>query len=423
MARRVALTGVGIVSPIGIGKRDFWENLKSGRSGAGPIQAFDASGYRSTMAAEVKVFDVRRYLDAAAVARWTDQADRANQFMLVATQQALADADVQLDAEDRTRAGVSIGSAAGDLEARLPLLDDLFAAAARGDEAEAQRCARHVLTTFLGQVALSVNGMFGLQGDSTVTAAACASSTDAVGYAFRQIQYGEADLMIAGGAEAPIQPYIFYSYAMLNVLSQHNDEPECASRPFDCTRNGFVMGEGAGAILLEEWEHARRRGAHIYAEVAGYGASADAYHMTAPSPTSEQSARAMRLALHEAGVQPDEVDYVCAHGTSTQLNDVNETKTIKNVFGEAACRVPVSAIKSMLGHSQGAAGIMQAVTCALVMEHGFVPPTINYREPDPECDLDYVPNVGRAIPIRTILQNTISFFGRNNAVVYRKPVA
>ncbi len=420
--RRVAVTGLGIVTPIGVGKDDYWASLKAGRSGLGPLRAFDASAYKSRVSAEVKDFQVEDYLGPDLAKQWTQQTDRANQFLLVSAQEALNDAGLELECEDPYRVGVTIGSAGGDLESRVAFLDDLFTSAANGDQVAFHQAARQSLDTFFGRPAINLSGFIETRGESVATSSACASSTDALGYAFRQVQYGEADVLVSGGTEAPIQPFIFYSLSLLDALSQHNDEPARASRPYDRTRNGFVIGEGGGAIILEEWEHARQRGAHIYAEIMGFGMTSDAYHFTAPNPSNEQLARAMHLALDEAGITPAEVDYVCAHGTSTVLNDVNETKTIKNVFGQDAYRVPISAIKSMLGHPQGAAGIMQAVACALVLEHGFVPPTINYRDPDPECDLDYVPNVGRPLAVGVILQNTLSFFGRNSVLIYKKPV-
>lgn len=408
--RRVVVTGVGVIAPNGIGKDNFWDSLAHGRSGVRKITHFDASSYTSKVAAEVSGFNPLDYMDPKSARRM----DRFAQFAAVCTRMALDDA--QLGDTDRTsdRTGIALGSALGGIpsaeeqhsifiEKGLKRVDPLLA-----------------IKIFPGGALGQVSVEFGIRGHSNTLSSACATGTDSVGYAFYVIKNDLADIMITGGAEAPVVPLTFGAFCLISALSTRDGDPTRASRPFDKKRDGFVMGEGAGILVLESLEHAIRRDAHIYAEMLSYATTNDAYHMAQPLPTGEQARKSMELALQAAGVDPSEVDYINAHGSSTVLNDKTETRIIKQIFGENAYKIPISSNKSMIGHALGGAGSIELVACILTMKHQFIPPTINYEFPDPECDLDYVPNEGRRTSITTVLKNSYGFGGKNSNIIIRK---
>jgi 3-oxoacyl-[acyl-carrier-protein] synthase II len=404
--RRVVVTGLGTVSPFGVGVHPFWGQLVRGVSAAERITRFDATGLPSTIAAEVRGFDPAAYLPRRDIVR----TDTFIHYALCAAQEALGDAKLDLSGGD-SRMGVSIGSGMGGLPLVLTTHDDLQREGMRGVNP-------YAMPGFLPNMAAAwVSMRFRARGPIASATTACAAGAQAIGDAFRFIERGDADVMIAGGAEAVICPVVVACFAALRALSTRNDAPAAASRPFDRERDGFVLGEGAGVLVLEELEHARRRGAHIHAEVAGYAVTSDAHHPTAASV--EGPARAMAAALHDADVPPVAVDYINAHGTSTPHNDLNETRAIKQVFGAHADRVPVSSIKSMIGHLLGAAGAVEAIATVLALEHGVLPPTINYTAPDPECDLDYVPNQAREGSFRVALSNSFGFGGVNVSLVFK----
>jgi 3-oxoacyl-[acyl-carrier-protein] synthase II len=404
--RRVVVTGLGVVSPIGIGVDAFWAALGRGVSGIDRITRFDPTPFASQIAGEVRGFDPLAYLPRRDVVR----TDLFVHFALTSAQEAVADAKLRVEGQGE-RVGVSIGSSVGGLPLLLRSYDTLLAV---GPEA----LSPYMLPGFLPNMAAGwVSMRFGARGPIASAATACAAGNQAIGDAFRVIQRGEADAMLAGGTDALIHPIIIGGFCALRALSRRNAEPARASRPFDGGRDGFVLSEGAGVLVLEAFEVAQARGAHVYAEIAGYGLSADAHHPTAPS--SDGPARAMSLALADAGLRPDEVDYINAHGTSTPHNDVNETRAIKQVFGEHARRLAVSSTKSMTGHLIGAAGAVEAIASVLAIERGLVPPTINYQVPDPECDLDYVPNAARSMDVRAALSNSFAFGGTNATLAFR----
>ncbi|HET8576384.1 MAG TPA: beta-ketoacyl-ACP synthase II [Methylomirabilota bacterium] len=404
--RRVAVTGLGVVSPVGVGTHAFWSALMEGKSGVGPITKFDPSRYASRIAAEVRDFDPAAHLARRDVVR----TDSFIHFALAATQEAIEDAKLQIAAEP-DRIGVAIGSAIGG----MPLLESTL----RTLESEGPAVVSpYAMPAFLPNMAAGwISLRTGARGPIATPATACAAGSQAIGDAFRMIQHGAADVMIAGGSEALITPLVVSCFCALRALSTRNDDPSRASRPFDKERDGFVLAEGAGVLVLEALERARARGAHIYAELAGYGLTADAHHPTAP--TTEGPARAMALALADGRLRPDEVAYINAHGTSTPINDANETRAIKETFGEHAGRLAVSSTKSMTGHLIGAAGAVEAIATILAVERGHVPPTINYRTPDPECDLDYVPNSARRMDVAAALSNSFAFGGVNVALLFK----
>lgn len=409
--RRVVITGMGTLTPIGIGIEAFWESLVAGRSGVGPISAFDASGLETRIAAEVKGFDPSLYMDRKDVRRM----DRYAQFAVAAARMAVEDAGLDLDAIDKERVGVWIGSGIGGIATLEEQCRILL-------EKGPSRISPFFVPMMIPNMASGhVSIMFGFKGPNACTVTACASGTHSIGDAFRIIQRGEADVMLAGGAEAGVTLLSVVGFSALKALSRRNDEPERASRPFDKQRDGFVIGEGAGVLVLEELEQAKARGAHIYAEIAGYGATADAYHITAPAPGGEGAARAIRLALADAGISPAEVDYINAHGTSTEYNDYLETMAIKAALTEEhAAKVAVSSTKSMTGHLLGAAGGVEAIATALTIERGIIPPTINYEYPDERCDLDYVPNTARPATVNVALSNSFGFGGHNAVLVLKR---
>ena len=407
--KRVVVTGIGAVTPVGNDVPAMWEALLAGRSGIGPITSFDASAFDSRIAAEVKGFDPAQYLTPKEIKR----TERFTQLAVAAAKQAATDASLRLDGEDPFRYGVIIGSGMGSM-ALIEEQHNVFLA--KGP---------NKLTPFMipmlicnmapGRVAMDL----GFKGPNFCTTTACASGAHAVGEAFRTIQHGAADVMLAGGTESCITVMTIGGFCALMALSRRNDAPTKASRPFDKERDGFLIGEGAGVLVLEELEHAKQRGAKIYAEMVGYGLTADAFHMTAPDPEGAGAARAMRIALEDARLRPEQVTYINAHGTSTELNDKIETLAIKQVFGSAAKHVAVSSTKSMTGHLIGAAGGVEAVISVLAIVKGAMPPTINYEHPDPECDLDYIPNQARHATVEVVLSNSLGFGGHNAAIIFR----
>lgn len=410
MQNRVVVTGLGVISPVGTGIESFWANLTAGVSGVGPITRFDVSAYETRFAAEVKDFDPTRYIDKKEARRM----DRFTQFAVAGAGMALEDAGLNLDQVHRDRIGVIWGSGIGGIET---LEEQHRVLLNRGPGRVSPFFIPMMISNMgAGQIAIAHR----LRGCNLTTTSACASSSHAVGEAFRLLQRGQVDVMITGGSEAPITPLAVAGFCAMKALSTRNDQPIKASRPFDAGRDGFVIGEGAGILILETLDHALNRGARIYAEVVGYGTSCDAYHITAPDPDGSGAALAMGLALQDAGITPEMVDYINAHGTSTPLGDKLETAAIKEVFGNHAYRLAVSSTKSVTGHLLGAAGGLEAVACVLAIQRDIIPPTINYEEPDPECDLDYVPNLARKTRVEVALSNSFGFGGHNATLLFRK---
>ena len=410
--RRVVVTGIGAVTPFGIGKDAFWEGLANGRSGVRRITRFDASELASQIAGEVPDFDPLQFMDRKDARRM----DRFTQFAVAAAGLALTDAGLDKQIPLGDRVGVLIGSGIGGLET---LEEQCSILITRG----ANRVSPFFVPMMIADMAAGqVSIQFGARGHNACTVTACCSGSHSIGDAFRVIQRGEADVMISGGAEAPIVRLAMAGFCSAKTLSTRNDEPERACRPFDANRDGFVMGEGSGIVILEELEHARSRGARIYGELVGYGATGDAYHITTPAPEGDGAARAMQAALEDAGLGAEAVDYINAHGTSTEYNDYFETIAIKRVFGKRADQIPVSSTKSMIGHLLGAAGGAELIACLLAMEHNLIPPTINYEEPDPRCDLDYVPNAARNASLQVAMSNSFGFGGHNAVLVVKRSV-
>jgi 3-oxoacyl-[acyl-carrier-protein] synthase II len=424
--RRVAITGLGVVAPNGIGKEAFWEACVNGRSGIRPIRCFDASNHPVRIAGEVPDFEATAYVPSAH-RKSLKIMGRAARFAVAASTLAVRDSGLELAREDPERLGVVQG--AGLVPIDLPEVAPLLAEACNGDgKLQAARLGlKHdalfplwILKYLPNMTAAHISLIHGAQGPNNTIVTACAASTQAVGEAFRLIARDDADIVLAGGADSRLDPLLLLAYTALGALSPARRPPEEVSRPFDAERDGFVLGEGAGVLVLEELEHARRRGAVIYAEVLGLGSSFDAYAATKPDPEGRGAARAIRWALREARVDPGDVDYINAHGTSTRLNDLMETTAVKRVFGPLARELPLSSIKSMVGHLIGAAGAVEAVALALTLYEGVMPPTINYTHPDPNCDLDYVPNCAREVPVQTALSTSFGFGGQNAALVLRR---
>lgn len=406
--RPVAITGIGVISPIGIGRGEFWQALKEGKSGIRRVTRFDPSAFPTQIAGEVD-FDPNQYLDR----REARKMDRFVQFAVVASRMAMEDAGIS-GKFDPDRSGVIFGTGIGGITTLV-----------EQEEVFRQKGPDRVSPFFIpmmianmgsGQVAIDL----GLRGPIDTVVTACASGANAIGDAFEIIRRGDADVMVAGGTEAPLVPLAFAGFCSMKAMSVQNDLEGKASMPFDKRRDGFVMGEGAGALVLESLDHAVSRGARIYALVSGYGMSADAYHITAPSPNGEGAARAMSAAIRDAGLVPYDIDYINAHGTSTPANDVNETQAVKKVFGERAYHIPISSTKSMIGHLLGAAGAVETIATIMAVYEGVIPPTINYEEPDPECDLDYVVDGVRRAPVRVALKNSFGFGGQNACLVLRR---
>ena len=410
MARRVVVTGVGLVSALGVGTEETWQNLLAGKSGAAPITHFDTTGFPVTFAAEVKGFDPLRFVEKKDVKKM----GLFIQFAMAAAEFAMEQSGLKITPEMAARTGVYIGSGIGG-----------FDVIEREHTALMQGGPRRISPFFIPASIVNLASGFvsirwGAKGPNSATCTACSSSAHAVGDSFRLIQRGEADVMLSGGAEAAITPMGVGGFASMRALSTRNDEPEKASRPFDCNRDGFVIGEGSGILILEELEFARKRGARILGEIVGYGMSGDAFHITQPSEDADGAIRVMRNALADAGVEPAQVDYINAHGTSTPFNDRLETKAIKAVFGQHAARLPISSTKSMTGHLLGGAGGLEAGISTLILRDQIIPPTINYESPDPECDLDYVPNQARRAEIQCALSNSFGFGGTNAALLFKR---
>ena len=407
---RVVITGLGVVSPIGIGKEAFWQNLSAGNNGFGKISHFDASKFSSQIAAEVKDFNPLDYFDKKEARRLV----RFIQFAVAASQMAVKDANFNITPDNANDIGVLIGSGIGGIGFLEEQAKNLLE---KGPDKLSPFTVPYMITDMAAGYT-SIN--LGAKGPNSCVVTACASGTNSIGDAMKIIQRGAAKAMIAGGAEASITPLGVASFCAARALSTSNDDPQHASRPFDKNRNGFVIGEGCGIVLLEELEHAKARGAHIYAELIGYGMSGDASHITAPAPGGEGAARAIQAAIKDANIKPEQVDYVNAHGTSTVLNDKFETMALKTAFGEHAKKLPVSSNKSMFGHLLGATGAVELIATVLSINNGLIPPTINYETPDPECDLDYVPNKSRKQAINIALSENFGFGGHNAVLIVKK---
>lgn len=408
--RRVVVTGVGVVSPLGTGVEKNWSAITAGQSGLGPITRFDASNLPTQIAGEVKDFNAEDYIDLKEIKKM----DLFIQYGVAAADMAFKDSGLEITEENAERIGVVVGSGLGG----LPTIEKYH-------EAMLDRGYKKISPFFIPMLIINlapgqISMRFGAKGPNLSSVSACASGTHSIGDAYHMIARGDADAMFAGGAEATITPLAIGGFNVMKALSTRNDDPQGSSRPFEKSRDGFVMAEGAGILILEEYEMAKARGAKIYCEVAGYGMSGDAFHLTQPAPGGEGAARCMKMAMKNAGLNPEDVDYINAHGTSTHFNDLYETMAIKAVLGDAAKRVMVSSTKSMTGHGLGAAGGMEAVFAVLTLDRGVVPPTINYLEPDVECDLDYVPNEARQAECKVVLSNSFGFGGTNATLAFRK---
>ncbi|HHV59899.1 MAG TPA: beta-ketoacyl-ACP synthase II [Clostridiaceae bacterium] len=409
MNRRVVVTGTGVISSLGIGTDNFWEAIKQGKNGISVITKFDTADFTTKVGATVDNFNPEDFLSKKEAKRM----DRFTQFALVSAKLAIENSCLDLDSVDKNRMGVIVSSGIGGIETLEAQHQTLM-----------DKGAKWVSPFFIpmmipnmasGQISIE----FGAKGFIGCSISACASGNSAIGDAFKVIQRGDADIMITGGAEASITPLSFAGFCSMKAMST-NENPDEACRPFDLERDGFVMGEGAGILILEELEHALKRGANIISEIMGYGCTSDAYHITAPAPGGEGALRCMQLAIKDAGINLEDIEYINAHGTSTPHNDKNETAAIKSLFGEHAYKIAVSSTKSMTGHLLGAAGGVEAVITSLALKEGFLPATINYRKPDPECDLDYVPNVGRSKEIKCAISNSFGFGGQNVSIVFKR---
>ncbi|MCD8174332.1 MAG: beta-ketoacyl-ACP synthase II [Phascolarctobacterium sp.] len=413
--RRVVVTGIGPITPIGTGKEVFWSNLVAGKSGIELISQFDATDFSVKIAGEVNGFDFADYGDKKEGRRM----DRVAQFAVAAAKLTILDSGLELDKIDPLRCGVCVGTGIGGIHTFLE--QSLKFAEKGASKISPFFIPMEIPNMPAGQIGIA----FGFKGPNTAIVTACATGTNCLGDAFRAIQYGDADIMLAGGVEAAISPIAVAGFANMKALSTNNENPHKASCPFDKKRNGFIMGEGAGVLLLEELEHAKARGAHIYAEMVGYGLNCDAYHITAPDPSGDTAAKCMAAAVKDAGIEPQDVDYINAHGTSTHLNDLGETIAIKKTFGAHAHKLAVSSNKSMIGHLLGAAGGIEAIASILTIENSVIPPTINYEDPDIEegLDLDYVPNIARKAEVKVAISNNFGFGGHNACIVFKKCTA
>ena len=410
MRRRVVVTGMGVVIPTGIGVETSWKNICEGKSGLGYLTRFDTNGFETKIAGEVKGFNPESYIEKKEIKKM----DLFIQYALGAAQEAIEDAKLEITPENCDQIGVIVGTGLGG----LPTIEKYHQILLERGPGRVSPFFIPMLIANLasGQIAIR----FGVKGINSCVVTACATGAHCIGDAFRAIVYGDAEAVIAGGTEANITPLTVAGFNAMKALSTRNDEPEKASRPFEKNRDGFVVAEGSGILLLEELEFALKRKAKIHGELVGYGYTGDAYHITAPSPNGEGAIRCMRMAIKDAGLIPEDIDYINAHGTSTFLNDLRETQAIKAVFGEYAKKVPISSTKSMTGHLLGAAGSTEAIFSVLALRDGIIPPTINYEEPDPECDLDYVPNVARQKPLRVVMSNAFGFGGTNATLVFKK---
>jgi len=408
--RRVVITGMGVVTPVGSDLEVFWKNLLAGHSGIASVTRFDTTKFDTKIGGEVKDFKASDFMPV----KETRRTDRFTQYAVGAAKKAFADSQLDLSKEDVNRVGVLIGSGIGGMETIVEQSRVLF-------EKGPQRVSPFMIPMLIINMASGyVSMLLGLKGPNLAVVTACATATHAIGEAARIIEHGDAEVMIAGGSEAAVTELGYAGFCAMRAMSTRNNEPERASRPFDKGRDGFIMGEGAGICVLESIEHAKARGARIYCEIAGYGITSDAYHMSAPAPDGEGAARAMAAALRDAKLNPDQIDYINAHGTSTSVGDKCETAAVKTVFGDHARKLAISSTKSMTGHLLGASGAVETAICALALRDQIVPPTINYEEPDPECDLDYVPNKARQMKVDICLNNSLGFGGHNAAIIVKK---
>ncbi len=407
---RVVVTGIGVLSPLGLDLETTWQGLIAGKSGIGPVTQFDAEGYDVTFAGEIKDFDPVQYVGRKEARRM----DRFSQIAVAASLQAVEDSSLEINDSNRDNIGVLVGSGIGGL---ITVSQQVQVLIEKGPD----RVSPFLVPMMIADMASAqVSITLGARGPNFCPTSACSSGSDAVGTAYEIVKRGDADIMLGGGAESIITPIGVAGFAANRALSTRNDAPQQASRPFDADRDGFVIAEGAAVLILENLEHARRRGATIYAELTGYGASSDAVHITQPAEDGEGAARAMKMALRKAGLAPKDIDYINAHGTSTPLNDKIETMAIKSVFGDDAPKIPISSTKSMVGHLLGAAGALEGAVCIQAIRYGIVPPTINYTTPDPECDLDYVPNHAREVKVSAALTNSFGFGGHNSVLVFQE---
>lgn len=408
--RRVVVTGMGAITPIGNDIASFWQAIKNGECGIDTIKSFDPSEFKTQIAGEVKNFNPTEYIDKKDARKM----DQFTQYALVAAMEAVKNSGIDMSKEDPWRVGVISGSGIGGIKT----LEEQHAVL---EQKGPGRVSPFFIPMIIGNMAAAQIAIkFGMRGINENVVTACASGTNAIGDAFRHIQSGTNDVIVAGGCEAAVSPLAFAGFCNMKAMSTRNDDPKHASRPFDAERDGFVLSEGAGFIVLEELEHAKARGANIICEMVGYGATDDAYHITSPIPGGEGGAKAMEFAINDAKIKPEEMTYINAHGTSTKYNDHFETQAIKSVFGDAASKVAVSSTKSMTGHMLGAAGGVEAIVCALAIKDGYIPPTINYENADPDCDLDIVPNVGRNQEVKYAMSNSLGFGGHNASVVFKK---
>jgi len=413
--RRVVITGIGIIAPGGIGAADFWDSMINGRSQTSLIESFDTSGFQSKVAAEVRGFEPGAFGIAAQEAAGMD---RYLQFALAGAKMAVEDSGLELDKLDRTRCGVTMANAICGTK----WMEEEFLRVTDGGKAPIDPALASPYlydASIFNSPSNFIAARYGLQGGACVLSTGCTAGTDSVAYGFESIRLGELDMVVAGASEAPLTPVALAAFDVIKALSKHNDEPQAASRPFDATRNGFVLSEGCGVLIPEELEHAKKRGARVYAEVAGFGSTSNAIHMTDLPPDGDALARSITLAMDDAGVNPGDVDYINSHGSSTEQNDVFETSAIKTALGTHAYKVPVSAIKSMIGHPLAAANAIELALASMVVQEGVVPPTINYRNPDPGCDLDYVPNVARDVKVRTLIKTSSGFSGIHSSLVMK----
>jgi len=408
--KRVVVTGVSVITPVGNNKEDFWKAIVRGENGIGRITSFDCSAFKSQIAGEVKGFDPTEYIGPKEL-RHTE---KFVQYAIVCAKEAVKDSGLDFSKEDVDNAGIMIGCGVGSLR----VLEEQYEVFLKRGPSKFRPLMIPMLIVNMAAGQASIH--LGIKGPNSCTTTACASGCNAIGDAFRLIQHGEANIMVAGGTESCITPLGTGGFCALKALSTRNDEPKKASRPFDKERDGFTIAEGCGLMILEEMEHAKKRGANIYCELVGYGMNGDAYHITAPDPTGEGARKCMKRALDNAGANPEDIDYINAHGTSTLLNDKVETLAIKNLFKGHAKKVAVSSTKSMIGHTLGGAGGIESVVCALTIKEGIVTPTMNYEFPDPECDLDYVPNESRKMNVEFVLSNSLGFGGHNATLVFKK---